>query len=873
MELKDTINFINSNKQLLINTLEKYGSFPSKKSKNTRNCVSCKSSDALSIYKKNGHFKYKCFSCGEHGDTINLTINKENIEFIDAIKLICLENNIELDLLIENDKDYLKKSFSKGKIKEFKNGKLNLLKQTKEYVLKELSKKDFDSAFLKHGEIEYQIELFKNRNFTEYINYSKYTPNKVIDIEKYISENKSIIQEILSSTKEKTLLISPTGSGKNYAIIKTLQTEMNITRLRKHNEKVVIIVPNATQVEQIKREYCLEGAWGDINVNEVLGNNDIIVCTWDKFGGLTGALENVIAIVDEVHQLYTEMYRKKNIDKLFYNLSKCKRRIDVTATPNKLDFLIYDEIIEYRQKNQIDYNVNVYKNFDDNKVLDIINNSKKFALFRNNINYLESIKEQTNKKCDVVHSENKENNLTHINIIENSSLGDTEGLLNTAVITAGVNIKDKYITDIIVMDIKDTSTIKQYVARFRDLESVNVHIFAKFKEHYVSNVYEIEYKIKKQIEYAKEVCNLYNKGRKEGFIDVKTSKDATAFGKLNTEIGVMFEDGVFKVDEVSIRNKAYDTYYKRADIISFKSLLEEHFKKVEIIENKEIVSEEIKEDIKEKNKNSKDFIKELEPHKEYLVDIENILKGKITSETKKYLKDNNLTVEGIKEYIEKNNLYYMINDTKVKKQLRLYTKYVIENKYTYNLAFKLMLMGNRKRGGFYEKVNLLIFREILKECPELIDKNTPSNDLYNFLTEYFKINNEYDAISIETIKETVEIMWNIKLTDNSIGEKINNIYIVDSKQKRISVTGLENNIYINNNSNRVTDEKNKDVKNKSSRVIRTYKVVDYHSIDSICKEYKLNDMDKKCLKLLIDKKIDLIKSSKDKIIEISNIFN
>ena len=69
--------------------------------------------------------------------------------------------------------------------------------------------------------------------------------------------------------------------------------------------------------------------------------------------------------------------------------------------------------------------------------------------------------------------------------MRDSSIGDYKGILNTSIIVAGVNIYDKDITDIIVIGEKDISTIKQYVARFRDLKEVNVHIFNR-KEYFVS---------------------------------------------------------------------------------------------------------------------------------------------------------------------------------------------------------------------------------------------------------------------------------------------------------------------------------------------------------------------------------------------------
>ena len=49
-----------------------------------------------------------------------------------------------------------------------------------------------------------------------------------------------------------------------------------------------------------------------------------------------------------------------------------------------------------------------------------------------------------------------------------------DGICNTSVLMAGVNIYEPGITDIIIVEEKDIATIKQYVARFRDLKEVNV---------------------------------------------------------------------------------------------------------------------------------------------------------------------------------------------------------------------------------------------------------------------------------------------------------------------------------------------------------------------------------------------------------------
>ena len=55
--------------------------------------------------------------------------------------------------------------------------------------------------------------------------------------------------------------------------------------------------------------------------------------------------------------------------------------------------------------------------------------------------------------------------------------------------------------------------------------------------------------------------------------------------------------------------------------------------------------------------------------------------------------------------------------------------------------------------------------------------------------------------------------------------------------------------------------------------IMVHKLIDYHTLDTICKEYQFSDIDKKCIRSIMDKKIDLIKIRKEKAVGIINIFN
>ena len=160
-------------------------------------------------------------------------------------------------------------------------------------------------------------------------------------------------------------------------------------------------------------------------------------------------------------------------------LAYAKGQLNITATPKYEDFNAYSYILEYKQKNKTKYTTKLYNKICDKTILDICAKSKgQFLLLRNNTDKLNFIKDSLQyKKIDVLTSPTKHLRDSYQLITEKSSIGDYDGICTTTMMVAGVNIKNSNITDIIVVDQKDISTIKQFSARPRGLEHCNIHIF------------------------------------------------------------------------------------------------------------------------------------------------------------------------------------------------------------------------------------------------------------------------------------------------------------------------------------------------------------------------------------------------------------
>ena len=261
----------------------------------------------------------------------------------------------------------------------------------------------------------------------EKINYSNYYSNQRFKVNKYISENPQGVRDSIKRAYdgENIAFFSPTGSGKTHIFADICKDD---------NIKVLVILPLQSNVEQFVQDFpWFWGVWGKKSIHKVMKEKATkVVMTWNKAAQLAQNkeidLSEFIIIADEIHQTYIDIFRGDVISGFYRLCKKVRGRIDVTATPNKLDFSTYNQIVEYVQKIQTDYNVKVYdhetQSMSISKAIEIANKSEKFAILMNDTKSLNFILENVNKKCTVINSDNKDHNELYAKIIDDSSIGN-----------------------------------------------------------------------------------------------------------------------------------------------------------------------------------------------------------------------------------------------------------------------------------------------------------------------------------------------------------------------------------------------------------------------------------------------------------------
>ena len=137
-----------------------------------------------------------------------------------------------------------------------------------------------------------------------------------------------------SITKSRCLLLSPTASGKS--LIVYLMLIYNLLRLKeKKNDKILIIVPTTSLVEQLYKDFKDYGYNSDRNVHRIYQGHDkdtnkrVVISTWQSIYNLPKKWFKQFGAVfgDEAH-----LFKAVSLTKIMSKLEDCKYRVGLTGT-------------------------------------------------------------------------------------------------------------------------------------------------------------------------------------------------------------------------------------------------------------------------------------------------------------------------------------------------------------------------------------------------------------------------------------------------------------------------------------------------------------------------------------------------------------
>ena len=320
---------------------------------------------------------------------------------------------------------------------------------------------------------------------------------------------------------------------------------------------------------------------------------------------------------------------------------------------------------------------------------------------------------------------------------------------------------------------------------------------------------------------------------------------------------------MYKVDIPGIRNEIYTKYYRKSDVVSFKDLLKEYFNDVNIIyisDEDDTNKKEFRSDLKELEEESRE---KLMKHLDILVGANEILKNKVSPKVHNYIVENGLNETDILNKLNTNAIPGLLTIGKNNNLIKLYTKYVVENSFTYELSWYLANLGNKKRGKIFNQLNLMVFNMVRDNHENLLNYNLVENRLIELIVNDFKPGISYTKEHLELFIELLAItLPGIKLTTNKLSETIRDLYVVEETRHR-SVHQVDYNYYKNISPTPCTPKQ-----------IKINTIKDFRKIDDIVKEHCLSKISQKNLENIIKKRFRNITESSEalEILKANEIF-
>ena len=302
------------------------------------------------------------------------------------------------------------------------------------------------------------------------------------------------------------------------------------------------------------------------------------------------------------------------------------------------------------------------------------------------------------------------------------------------------------------------------------------------------------------------------------------------------------------VDKVKIRAEIYNQYYSSRTVENFAVLLAEYLDletdTMEIVRGIEEQQTELIKDTKKASKEAKkEAIDQLEQYKDKLVGYSDLVKGNVNYKLYNYMRNNGLNEEELLEQYKNNAVESLV--AKVSDTVELYSEYVLDYSYSYDLSWKLAKMHhNTRTHKFINPMKNIVYSKIKDLYPgEIID--TIDNRVYDYLVANIKPGMTYTAEHIELLSLDLINKFKDDRKYNVVNTRklLNEIFSISSKEQR-SVAPVNINFYINNTFTSETPKKK----------ARVYTIENLISIEDIKKELQLSSSDNS-IEVTINKRV------------------
>ena len=322
---------------------------------------------------------------------------------------------------------------------------------------------------------------------------------KEIKVKKYISDAQKHLDRFLKKYN-RLAIEAPTGSGK---------TTFFIELAKRLGFKVVIVVPYVSQAKQLQaRDKSIVSLYGKVTNKKLQAalNSDIVVCTYDNLNKLRD-IQSRICVIDEAHNLINQfgevrrglkLFRADTLRNILKLADTAQKVVLISGTMPRLlcdalDFKLIN--IQQSKKQRINIHpIEVMKGIKlgmqstllaELQTEDFTNGNIRFCLW-NNREKLQLIKSELVKagilKADEIEiitradiNAGTKRIYNQITAKENKIHG-IKLVLCTCLIAEGIDIKNTNVGNIFAVNVKDSDLLRQFVARFRKMETVNVRM-------------------------------------------------------------------------------------------------------------------------------------------------------------------------------------------------------------------------------------------------------------------------------------------------------------------------------------------------------------------------------------------------------------